>query len=177
MQVGVAGLYLQGEAGAWGRFLVGWMCRFAKDRLALRFAGSFGTRPIERLQGESNASTPLGLAAGIQLAAGPVLRPGARLAITPWFAWNLSYGHPMGISLPSSYQGPIHYLVHGPDIEVLFGFPPKKAVSSRGVPVEPVVGLRMFLREHRPLGLEEQDDSLPHLTAGAGVEFGLRVGG
>lgn len=177
VQIGVAGLYLQGEGGAWGRFLVGWMCRFAKDRLALRFAGSFGARPIERLQGESNATTPLGLNAGIQLAAGPVLRPGARLALTPWFAWNVSYGRPIEISLPSGYHGPVHYLVHGPDIELLFGFPPRKPAASRGVPVEPVVGLRVFLREHRPLGLEEQDDSRPHLTAGAGVEFGLRVGG
>ena len=81
------------------------------------------------------------------------------------------------ISLPSGYHGPVHYLVHGPDIELLFGFPPRKPVASRGVPVEPVVGLRVFLREHRPLGLEEQDDLRPHLTAGAGVEFGLRVGG
>jgi len=178
LQMGVAGLYVQGEGGVWGRLLVGWMCRFAKDRFALRFAGSFGARPIERLQGESSASTPLGITAGIQLAAGPVLRPGPRLAITPWFSWNLGYGHPIEISLPPSYRGPVHYLIHGPEFEVLFGFPPRdKGLSSRAVAVEPVVGLRVFLREHRPLGLAEQDDSRPHLTAGAGVEFGLRVGG
>ena len=178
LQMGVAGLHLQGEGAVWGRFLVGWMCRFVNGRLALRFAGDFGARPIERLQGEQNVTTPLGMTAGVQLAIGPVFRPTAKVSITPWIGWSASYAHPIAIALPLSYQGPRHYFVHGPDLEVLVGFLPRaNAPSRRAVPVEPVVGLRVFLRDHRPLGLEQQDDARPHLTAGAGVEFGLRVGG
>jgi hypothetical protein len=178
LQMGFAGLYLQGEGAVWGRFLVGWMCRFVNGHLGLRFAGDFGARPIERLQGEQNVKTPLGMTAGIQLAAGPVFRPTAKISITPWIGWNASYAHPIAIALPTSYQGPRHYFVHGPDLEVLVGFLPRSPASGRrAVPVEPVVGLRIFLRDHHPLGLEQQDDARPHLTAGAGVEFGLRVGG
>lgn len=178
LQMGFAGLYLQGEGGVWGRFLVGWMCRFVNGRLALRFAGDFGARPIERLQGEQNVKTPLGITAGAQLGIGPVLRPSAKVSITPWVSWNASYAHPISIALPLSYRGPRHYFVHGPDLEVVVGFLPHATARVRQtVPVEPVVGLRVFLRDHRPLALGEQDDARPHLTAGAGVEFGLRVGG
>ena len=179
LQGGLYGFYQQGEGGAGGHFKAGWMCRFLEGRLALRVAGEVGIGGLERLEGKDVAKSPLGVTASIQLGVGPVLRLAPRLVLTPWLAWNLGYGHPIGVVLPEGYQGPVHYLIHGPDLEFLLAFAPPAVRGTRRdeVMVEPVLGLRVLFREVRPLGLEPHEDRRPHLALGGGVEFGLRIGG
>jgi hypothetical protein len=178
LQLGASGYYQQGEGGGGGRLQVGWLCRFLEGRLGVRFGLEAALTRLERLQREDGVATPLGPSVSIQLGVAPVFDLGPRVLLSPWFTWSVGYGHPIESALPQGYLGPVHYLVHGPDLEVLFGFPPRRqAPGRRTLSVEPVVGLRVLFREAIPLGLEEFEDRRPHVTVGGGVEFGLRIGG
>jgi len=178
LQLGVHGFYQQGAGGVGGRFQAGWMCRFVGGHLALRVAAELGLGGIERLHSANEVKTLFGISAAAQVGVGPVFVLSPRVALTPWFSWSVGYGHPMEVELPTDYEGPVHYLIHGPDLEVLFSFAARRSTArNAGAMVEPVVGLRVLFRESRPLGIAEYEDARPHLTVGGGVEFGLRIGG
>ena len=177
LQLGASGYYQQGSGGGGGRLQVGWLCRFLEGRLGFRFGLEAALSRLERLQREDGVATPLSPSVSIQLGIAPVFELGPKVILSTWLTWTVGYGHPIESSLPPGYLGPVHYLVHGPDLEVLFGFPPPRPTRARLLPVEPVVGLRVLFREAIPLALEEFEDRRPHLTVGAGVEFGLRIGG
>lgn len=160
----------QGNGTVGGRLMLGWEGHAALP-LGLRVTGGVSIQRMERITAETMA--PPGVQPLLLLAAGPVLRPGG-LLLMPWVAFSAGYGHPFETGLPEGYHGPVHYLVFGPDLEVRLGLP--ALTTGGGQLVRGQVGLRLLVREARPLGPGSEADPRPHLSLGGGIDVGLLVG-
>jgi len=175
VRMGGHAYYQQTSGSAGGRILAGWTASFARDRISVVAAGSLSLQRLERILATDPA--PGGFLPALLVAAGPVFRPAAKIVLVTRFGWSIGYGHPLESGLPEGYRGPIHYLVHGPELEVTVRFrKAEHAPGAQGVQVEPVVGARMMFQESTPMGSILAADQKAHLTFGAGVELGLRVG-
>jgi len=159
----------QGQATGGGRLLVGFEGHAALP-IGLRVSGGVSIERLERITAPEPA--PPGAMPLLLVASGPVLRPGG-LLLMPWLGFSMGYGHPFESALPEGYLGPVHYLVFGPDVEVRLALP---ALLDGGRQLRGVVGLRLQVRESRPLGPGSGRDPRPHLGVGAGVDLGLLVG-
>jgi hypothetical protein len=196
LRLGLAAFTQQSSPSGAGRILLGWEAgargalsglppgsqgsgrssfrdrRSPSSGFGLRLAAAFTVGRAERIRAASPA--PPGVGPELQLAAGPSLRAGTRLLLHPWLAWQLGYAHPVEPGLPEGYRGPLHYFVHGPDIELRATLLPGPRVASSDSRLE--LALRALLRESRPLLVPEGEDARPHLSVGAGFDVGLRVG-
>ncbi|MBN95442.1 MAG: hypothetical protein CL928_15480 [Deltaproteobacteria bacterium] len=175
VRMGGHGFYQQTNGSGGGRVLVAWTAAVARERISLLAAGTLSLQRMERIVASDPA--PGGLLPGALVAVGPVVRPSPRLVLTPRIGWSIGYGHPLESGLPEGYRGPIHYLVHGPELEATLRFRVQEVDDAREtVSVEPVVGARLFFQESTPLGSILEADRKSHLTFGVGFEFGLQLG-
>ena len=160
----------QGNGAGAGNLLIGWEGHAALP-VGLRVVGGLSVGRMERITAETPA--PAGVQPLLQLAGGAVLRPG-RLLLMPWLAFTAGYGHPVESALPEGYQGPVHYVVFGPDVELRLGLP--AITTGSGEQIRAQVGLDFLIRESRPLGPGSEDDPRPHLSVGGGLVVGLMIG-
>lgn len=159
----------QGTAAGGGRLIAGWEGHAAVPA-GIRLAGGIEILRLERIVAPVPA--PGGFLPLAQVAGGPVIRPG-RLLLLPWLGLTAGYGHPVEGALPAGYQGPVSYVVWGPDVELRLA---TGAVVAGAARVRAQFGLRALLREARPVGPGSERDPRPHLDVGAGVDFGLLFG-
>jgi len=175
VRLGGHAFYQQTSGSGGARILAGWTATFARDRVSIVAAGSLSLQRLERILASDPA--PGGFLSSLVLAGGPVLRPTSKLVLIPRVGWSIGYGHPLESGLPEGYRGPIHYLVHGPELEVTLRFRSRKHdAGGQRVQVEPIIGARVLFQESTPLGSILAADQKSHLTFGAGLELGLRVG-
>jgi len=171
LRLGGFGFSQQRSGSGGGRILLAWEGHLSVP-LALRVGGELAVARVERIQADEPA--PPGVAPALHVAVGPRIRL-LRAWLVPSFVFVMGYGHPLEFGLPDGYEGPVHYLYGGVDLDVSLGLPPTE--TAGGGTVRPVISARMLLRETRPLAVPDGHDVRPHVTAGAGLDIGLLIGG
>jgi hypothetical protein len=164
LQGGGTGYAQQGSGSAGLRGAIGAELGVAGDRVFLS-AGLLGALGrAERIQG-AQTPPPAG-GGGVRLevsAAGPA----GAVRLGPLLAGSLVGLAPFTAALPEGYAGPTRYLVQGPEVGLRVEGPGEKA--------RPVIEVFGFVTESTPLGVASVRDGRPHLTAGAGLDVGVRL--
>ncbi len=174
LRLGAAAAGQQKSAAFGLRVLLALEAPLAQQRAVLRLGGGLEMSQLEQIQGVLGG-VPAGWLPFVHLAGGAQIPLPAGMALSPFFAWNVGYGHPTESLLPVGYLAPFHYLVHGPDVELRWTLPSRTGAAKKArVWVD--LGARFLLRESWPFGELGVQDSRPHLSVGGGLDFGIRVG-
>jgi len=166
--IGGHGLASQGSPTATGRLQGGVELPFSGGQGAVRVLAGFAAGRAERVFRAQEKLAPPGLMPQIGVSAGPQFALSG-LILAPAAGWGVGYGGPIASLLPDGYAGPVHYLVHGPDLEVRLRF---GAVGPARFEVAP----RLVFREQIPLGDHTDDNRKPHVAFGGGLAVRVTLG-
>ncbi len=171
LRFGGLGFVQQGTGGGGASVLAGveGAIEVPGSAITLRAAADVGLHPVERVDSPDGTAPALGILPTANLALGArVNLPGGSAWLLPGIAGVVGYGTPLVATLPEGYEGPVHYLTYGGDLELRVRFAPRD-----GGPVHPEIAARFFYREVLPMG--GLGDVRPHAALGGGLAFALWI--
>jgi len=162
---GGSGYAQQGSGSGGARLLVGPELGLAGGRMVLDAALMVGLTRAERVVGGSGAP-PAPLVGG-RVSVAAAVAVGSTLRLGPMLGWSMAGASPVSAGLPDGYDGPRQYVTQGPELGV--------RLVGEGRGVRPLLQVFGFLHESTPAGVSTGPDTSPHLTAGVGVDLGMRI--